>query len=559
MRFLARILLVLPALYIAIKSLDGSLGAWEYADLQDYFGDTAITLLILVLCLTPLKLFFPRWSLVSALNAHRRAIGISCFLYATFHGFLYFYQAEDAAEVVRDLQQFVYLQLGITGIVLLSPLFLTSNDLSVRFLTYKWWKRLHRLAYVAAFILFFHRSFSERADMFATLLMFSPLILLESLRIVRNLVAGVVRKPTEKKPLPPKPAWSGSRPFKIDRIVPEAAAVRSFYLKPVDAKNLSVYKAGQYLTFRFDIPGQEKPVVRCYSLSDAPGHDYYRISVKRLPPPRDKPDVPPGLSSSYLHDQVKEGDIVNVLAPNGDFCLSNGKPRNVVLLGAGIGVTPVLSMLNHLDRTGIEDDSNIWFFYGVRDGSEQIMKEHLRSLADKSKGLKLTLCYSDPRPEDVEGRDFQRHGRISMDLLKEMLPHNGFDFYFCGPGSMMADLAEGLEEWGVDEGRIHYEAFGPSTVRRKKAATHTGESFHVDFDQTGKTLTWTGEAESILEFAEANGLELPYGCRMGNCGTCAQQLVKGEVRYPVAPSYTPKKGYCLTCTSVPVSDIELKA
>ncbi|SMG63421.1 flavohemoprotein, partial [methanotrophic bacterial endosymbiont of Bathymodiolus sp.] len=167
------------------------------------------------------------------------------------------------------------------------------------------------------------------------------------------------------------PVWNDEKLFHVDKIIVESDQVHSFYLKPVEKFNLPNYKPGQFLTFRFDIPGHEKAVVRCYSLSDAPGNDYYRISVKRIPAPRNKPELPPGLSSSFLHDHIKEGDQIKVMAPNGNFCLQEGKNLNkIVMIGSSIGITPVLSMLNHLNKTGIKPGSDIWFFYGVRNGSE---------------------------------------------------------------------------------------------------------------------------------------------------------------------------------------------
>lgn len=554
-------LLAVPALYISWQYLDGSLGAWKYTDLQDFFGNTAFSYLALVLCLTPLKQFFPKSSSIIALNAHRRAIGISCFLYAAFHAFLYVNDADGPTEIIRDFQdpELFYLYFGFTGLCLLFPLFLTSNNFSVRHLTYKWWKRLHRIVYLAAFILFIHRAFGENDDLFGTLVIFAPVIILESIRILRNSLHYFFPPESTKKPAPTA-AWKDVREFRVDRIVPESAQVRSFYLKPVDQQKLPMYRAGQYLTFRFDIPGQEKPVVRCYSLSDAPGHDYYRISVKRIPPPRDKPELPPGLSSSYLHDQVNEGDIIKVLAPNGNFCLPEQKKlHKIVLIGSGIGITPVMSMLNYLHKSGIKRHSDIWFFYGVRNGSEQIMKDHFKALANADKYLHLIICYSSPSDQDMLGQDYDVEGRVSTDLLKKMLPDNQFDFYFCGPGPMMSDLAEGLDAWGVPDQQIHFEAFGPSTVKRKSADQEVGKHFQIKFDQTGKTLTWTGESDSILEFAEANGVQLPFGCRMGNCGSCSQKLVSGEVKYPTPPSFSPEPGHCLTCSAIPISDIELSS
>lgn len=551
--------LATPAIYMLMQFLGGSLGSWKYTEMQDFFGNTAISFLIFVLCLTPLKQFFPKSSIISAFNAHRRATGISSFLYASFHAFLYVNQADGATEIIRDFQEpdLFYLFFGLTGFCLLIPLFLTSNNFSVKLLTYKWWKRLHRIVYLAACILFLHRAFGENDDLFGTLIIFLPLFVLESLRIARNAWQQLVTI-TPAIATPPAPGWEGERLFRVDRIVTESDQVHSFYLKPVEKFKLPVYKAGQFLTFRFDIPGQEKPVVRCYSLSDAPGHDYYRISVKRIPPPRNKPELPPGLSSSFLHDQIKAGDQIKVLAPNGNFCLPEGnKHHKIVLIGSGIGITPVLSMLNFLHNKGIRRNSEIWFFYGARNGGEQIMKQHFKTLAQSDKHLKLHICYSAPAELDILGEDYDIEGRVSTDLLKKTLPNNDFDFYFCGPGPMMADLAEGLDLWGVSDERIHFEAFGPSTVKRKSATTKADNQYQVKFDQTGKTLTWTGESESTLEFAEANGITLPFGCRMGNCGSCSQKLIKGKVHYPVAPSFTPTEGYCLTCSSIPASDIEL--
>jgi len=552
-------ILAFPALYMLFLSQDGSLDAWKYSDMQDFFGNTAISCLIFVLCLTPLKQLFPKWSVIAALNVHRRAIGISCFLYASFHAFLYVNQADGPAEIVRDFQEpdLFYLFFGLTGLCLLIPLFLTSNNFSVKHLKYKWWKRLHRIVYLAVFILFMHRAFGENEDLFGTLLMFLPLIVLETIRIGRNFLQ-LLFKQTPTKKSPPAAVWDGEKLFRIDKDVVESDQVNSFYLKPVEKFKLPNFNPGQFLTFRFDIPGQEKPVVRCYSLSDAPGNDYFRISVKRIPAPRNKPELPPGLSSSFLHDQVKQGDNVKVLAPNGSFCLSErDKLNKIVMIGSGIGITPMLSMLNHLDKVGIKRGSDIWFFYGVRNGSEQIMKDHLKTIAQANKYLKLHVCYSAPEDQDILGEDYHIKGRVSLDLLKQKLPGNDFDFYFCGPGPMMADLAEGLDLWGVADERIHFEAFGPSTVKRKSAAVKADNQYQVKFDQTGKTLTWTGEAESTLEFAETNGITLPFGCRMGNCGSCSQRLLKGEVHYSVAPSFTPEEGYCLTCSSIPASDIEL--
>ena len=167
--------------------------------------------------------------------------------------------------------------------------------------------------------------------------------------------------------------WNGSRKFEIHRKQREAEGVHSFYLVPHDGKPLPPFLPGQYLTFQLRIPDQPKPVIRCYSLSDSPNNpDYYRVSIKKVPPPRDQPDKPPGLSSTYFNDMLQEGAILDVKAPSGQFFLDMTSERPIVFVGGGIGLTPVLSMLTALTESGIRRE--VWFFLGVRNGKEHFMR-----------------------------------------------------------------------------------------------------------------------------------------------------------------------------------------
>ena len=134
----------------------------------------------------------------------------------------------------------------------------------------------------------------------------------------------------------------------VDRKIPESETITSFYLMPEDGAALAAFTPGQFLTFELTIPGQAETLLRTYSLSDGPSSDYYRVSIKRVPPPRKKPDVPPGKGSGFFHDAIEEGTIIDVKAPNGDFFLDLAGTAPVVLIGGGIGVTPMVSMLNAL-------------------------------------------------------------------------------------------------------------------------------------------------------------------------------------------------------------------
>jgi uncharacterized protein len=348
-------------------------------------------------------------------------------------------------------------------------------------------------------------------------------------------------------------AWSGWRKFRVEGKVLEAESVCSFYLAPHDGRPLPPFAPGQYLTFRLAIPGQAREVTRCYSLSDSPHPDYYRVTIKRIPTP--------GLASSHFHDAIQVGDILDVKAPAGHFHLDVEKHQPVVLIGGGVGVTPMLSMMNFLAST--PGNREAWFFYGVRNSREHIMKDHLRDLATQHPNLRLAMCYSEPLPEDQAGQDYQHAERVSVELMKKVLQVNNFDFYICGPPPMMESLTRDLGEWGVPEERIRFEAFGPASVKQVAGVTQAAPSpaagaFEIAFTRSNKKLMWSGAA-SLLEFAEANGIRIDSGCRAGSCGTCATAIRDGQVNYLRKPDAELEKGTCLTCISVPKGSLSLDA
>lgn len=353
--------------------------------------------------------------------------------------------------------------------------------------------------------------------------------------------------------------WNGHRKFTLERKVEEAKDVCSFYLKPHDHKPLAPFLPGQFLTFQLKIPDQPNPVVRCYSLSDSPTETaHYRVTIKRLMPPPDEPEAPPGLSSSFFHEHLKEGDTLDVKAPGGHFYLDQTTERPVVLIGGGVGLTPVLSMLNTICRTGSKREA--WFFYGVTNRSEHAMYDHLAEIRRNHDNVKIVVCYSRPGADCIGGRDYDHEGFVSVELFKKLLPSNNYEFYICGPPPMMEAVTGDLEAWGVPERDINFEAFGPATVKRKslpKAAQEAGEKaaagggVEVVFDRSGKTLSWVPDAGSLLDLAESNGIKLDFGCRAGNCGTCVTAIKEGEVSYMSEPGAEPEDGSCLACIAVP--------
>jgi ferredoxin-NADP reductase len=355
--------------------------------------------------------------------------------------------------------------------------------------------------------------------------------------------------------------WNGFRKFVVKRKVVEAEGLCSLYLAPHDGKGLPEFMPGQYLTFQLPVQGQQKPVIRCYSLSDRPRQDYYRITVKRLPAPEDSPGAPPGVGSNHFHDRVNEGDIIDVKAPGGQFFLDPAGNGGLVLVGGGVGVTPILSMLNTL--VGLQSRREVWFFYSVRNNDDHMMRDSLQTIARENPNVHLVVCYSRPHPHNVAGQHFDEAGRISVELLRRILPSNNFDFYMCGPGGLMEGLTRELHEWGVPANRVHFETFGPSSVKNVGSVTRPPmpltKRYSVSFKRSGKSADWTGGVANLLELAEQSGVAIASGCRSGNCGTCVVAVQAGEIEYVQKPGSTPDPGTCLTCVAMPKGDLVLDA
>jgi len=390
----------------------------------------------------------------------------------------------------------------------------------------------------------------------------------EQAQLVRELLRLKIeeaKKRQEQRTL----AWNGYRKFVIDRKVEEARDICSFYLVPHDQKSLPRYKPGQYLTFRLNIPGRDKPIVRCYSISDRPRSSDYRVTIKRVRPPRDQPNAPPGLVSSYFHEQLSEGDILDVQAPRGQFFLELEKERPAVLIAGGVGVTPLLSMA----RTIAEMDSSreIMFFYGVRNGTEHAFKNELEQLTKNHDNVRLVVAYSQPTDDDmaVEGQTYQHVGRVDIELIKSYLQSTNYEFYICGPAPMMETLNQNLTKWGVAKQDIKMEAFGAATVSKARGkpakspstsgGTESAATCQVTFARTGKKCGWNEKSGNLLDFAAANGIEIESGCRAGNCGTCVIAIKSGKVAYITEHGAELEVGTCLTCIAAPDGDLVIDA
>jgi uncharacterized protein len=345
--------------------------------------------------------------------------------------------------------------------------------------------------------------------------------------------------------------WQGLRKFEVARIVEEGPDTRSFYLRPHDGRPLPPFLPGQHLTFQFHIPGQARPVIRCYSLSAGPDPEHYRITVKRVAFNREDGSPYVGCSSGHLHDQIQVGDILDVKAPGGNFHLQPGSDAPVVLLAGGVGITPFSSMLGALaDGNGHRE---IWLFYGAMNGKGAPLRDEVKAMAQVLPQVQLRLVYSKPEANEQPGIDFDAAGHLSVDYLARELPSNNYDFYLCGPPPMMSALTEQLGQWGVPPERIHSEAFGP--VARKVVAS--GEDVTVRFARSGRETKW--REGTLLDLAEREGIAMDFGCRAGNCGACLTAVKSGEVLQLQTPGFLPEAGSCLPCISAPKGALELDA
>jgi ferredoxin-NADP reductase len=357
-------------------------------------------------------------------------------------------------------------------------------------------------------------------------------------------------------------AWTGLRDFRVTgRAFEDLAQTQSsFTLAPIDGQPLAPCKPGQFLTFSLPVAGEDAPgrVVRCYSISDTPAPDQYRITVKRALAPAGSPEVPAGLASAWLHDQAQIGTIVQVRAPAGQFVFTPEPGAPPVFIAGGIGITPILSMLKA--ALAQEPGRVAHLFYGVHNGQDHAFRAVLSRLAAAHPGLALHLHYSNPAMEDVQGRDYEHAGFLSLDYLKQTLPYGRHAFYLCGPDPMMQALIPALLDWGVDIADIHRESFGPQTAAPKPAGPATaGPVLAISFRRSGRTLDWTGQDTNLLDFAERNSIRVDSGCRSGSCGTCEIALISGRVTYGNKPDHDITPGHCLLCLGIPVTALELDA
>lgn len=362
-------------------------------------------------------------------------------------------------------------------------------------------------------------------------------------------------------------AWTGMRPFRVTGIKDESMSVRSFWLSPDDASDLPEHLAGQYIPIRPVATGSGRAPMRTYSISNAPRQrSAYRISVKREEGALNG-TLPPGVFSNYLHDSLAIGDALQVGAPRGDFTIDRAGSAPICLISAGVGITPVMSMLEHL--VNLDDRRPVTFIHGTRNGKLHSFGDTVRQLTSNRPWIETHTRYSRPLRYDTSSKRFDSIGRVDLPLALSMSIPDDAHFFLCGPLGFLRDHYHGLRRHGIPADRIHYENFGVGVDLAMETATTSRKSspppprrreeelLTITFATSGVVVEWDGSVDSILEAAEAAKLSPMYSCRSGICQTCSCRLVEGSVEYFNQPAATPEEGEVLICSSRPRGNIVL--
>jgi ferredoxin-NADP reductase/MOSC domain-containing protein YiiM len=349
-------------------------------------------------------------------------------------------------------------------------------------------------------------------------------------------------------------AVPGFRPLKVAKIDRESSSAVSVALEPVDGRPLTVPLPGQFVVLRLRPNADAPPVLRSYSLSGVPDAARYRITIK---------EEPHGIASTYLNTQLRAGDVLDVSAPRGAFFL-RPNDLSVVLLSAGVGVTPMMAMLHALAARA--SACPVWWIYGARNGLDHPFAQEVRDLLAKLPQARSFVQFSRPGPTDRMGVDFDAAGRLTVAVLQKVGVPRESDFYLCGPTAFLEEFTAGLGAWGVPGDRVHTEIFGsgksitPGVKQALRRLPHapdgpSGEGPRISFARAGLTVSWGSKFQSLLELAEACDVPVRWACRTGVCHTCECGLISGSLRYDPEPLEPPTSGNLLICCAQPEDDM----
>jgi ferredoxin-NADP reductase len=346
--------------------------------------------------------------------------------------------------------------------------------------------------------------------------------------------------------------WNGWRQFIVSEVSRPAEGVLGIRFTPLDKKGLPDFQPGQHVSIRVLTAHGAEPLVRAYSLT-GPAHldarTDYAIAVRHQRGVDAAGAGWQGALSSHLHSRIAVGNIVELQAPSGRFTLPIESAEPLVLIAGGIGITPFISQLETIFQDG-RPVSNIHLHYANRNGSFHAFKERLKELAALLPGLTVTNYYDAP----IVGESEHRCERITDRVVTDEQIRKRARVYLCGPDAMMRAIRAGLVARGMPDFDIFHEAFGAAI----RAVVDNGQPHEITFTRSGRKATWHPSSGTLLEFAEKMGISMPSGCRVGQCESCAIQIIKGTVEHlhgeaPDDPAIV------LGCQAVPRSDLEIYA
>jgi hypothetical protein len=365
--------------------------------------------------------------------------------------------------------------------------------------------------------------------------------------------------------------WKGWRSVMVQSIKDESPDCRSFVFVPRDGEPFPPFLGGQYLTVRLKDPSTGKNVSRCYSLSSGPDEPHYRITVKR---------VPGGTMSNLLHDTIGVGDPIEIQVPKGKFHYSVDEsqtrdPQPLNLIAAGIGITPMLSMM--FQSLNERADREVNLFYQVRNAVDAPFLMPIRELAkmlEATTGVRVHLWFSRPEDDDLQPGDAV--GRLAAEQIVDRLGHHRGEYLICGPDVFMSAIADGLIQCGAAADRVMFESFGGKSKSAgalavpacDPCADGTGADvsgsdesvgWNVSFETSKMSASFEAGMDGLLDVAESLDVEIDSGCRSGDCGACVRRLLSGEVRYAEQPECDLEDDEVVLCVAKPVSEVVIDA
>lgn len=347
-------------------------------------------------------------------------------------------------------------------------------------------------------------------------------------------------------------AWTGFRPFIVKRTRIECEGVRSFELTASNGEPLPSFLPGQHIAVRMHPAKGGAPLIRMYSLCGPPGASGLRIAVRL---------ETNGTGGTYMHEQVHDGDPLEISAPRGTFTLTESK-KPLVLLSAGIGITPLLSILYHVAR--LDPQRELWWIHSCRNGIYEAFREEVRSLGVQLSSFHRMVIYSSPNNGERRGIDYDIKGHLDLQTLQAMQLPIASECYLCGPPAYLHNITAALKTIGIADNNIKSELFGssPETADRSGKAPHlpvenTGQGPLITFSKSKISFRWHPRFGSLLDAAEACNVPVKWSCRMGVCHRCETGMIDGTVSYSPNPLDLPADGNVLICCAIPESPVDL--